>query len=540
MKKICFTFLSLLILLTANCKKPIKDSPAQKSDPFCSAPIKTGSGLVKGLAESDMQTCVWRGVPYAEPPVGELRWKAPQPVKPWEGVRDGSVWGARCMGKGGWVVKHFDADPSGKMSEDCLYLNIWRPKKEGKFPVMVWLHGGGYAMGTANTPLYWGDRLAQSGDVVVVSINYRLNYFGFLALPALREEDPNKSVGSYGSLDQVAALKWVKKNIAAFGGDPQNVTVFGESAGGLSVCTLMASPLASGLFERAIIESGACKVGAPLELSYARGKRAASAWDCGPDDLECLRAVPASKIVSSRRGPHMGLFMPLQDGYFLNAFAIDILRSGNFNKVPLLAGFNRDEFTIIAKALALSSRKAGPEAYQKKIAALLSLDKKDADQLVKLYPISAYDNKVINAYGQMRSDTGIICPTYLGLEAAAGHKVDAYLYRFDYDDFRLGKRIGAMHAMELPFVFGSFGRFSIKLFSGQNLEKAKPLSKMMMGYWTNFAKTGNPNGPGLPEWPKFDPIDQKLLVLDEQVKVEPAGLSDRCKFWEEHKSKLDW
>jgi para-nitrobenzyl esterase len=540
MNKICFAFLSLLILLSAGCKKPIKDTPAQKSDPFCSAPVKTESGMVKGLAATDLQTCVWRGVPYAAAPVGELRWKAPLPAKTWEGVRDGSVWGARCMGMFGKMGKYFDNDPSGKMSEDCLYLNIWRPKKEGKFPVMVWIHGGGYAAGTANTPLYWGDRLAQSGDVVVVSINYRLNYFGFLALPALREEDPNKSVGSYGSLDQVAALKWVKSNIAAFGGDPGNVTIFGESAGGFSVCTLMASPLASGLFQRAIIESGGCKMGAPLEAGYERGKLAASAWDCGPDDLECLRAVPASKIVSSHRGRHMGLFMPHQDGYFLNAYAIDILRSGNFNKVPVLAGFNRDEFTVITEALNMRSRKAGPEAYPKKIAALLSLDKKDAEQLVKLYPISAYDNKVINAYGQMRSDTGIICPTYRGLDAAAEHQVDAYLYRFDFDDFRLGKRIGAMHAMELPFVFDAFGRSFIRLYKPENLEKAKPLSKMMMAYWTNFAKTGNPNGPGLPEWPKFNPVDQKLLVLDEQVLVEPAGLADRCKFWEEHKSKLDW
>jgi len=539
MKKICFALLSLLILGSAGCKKTIKDTAAQKSDPFCSAPVKTESGLVKGLAESDTKTCVWRGIPYAAPPVGELRWKAPQPTKTWEDVRDGSVWGARCMGMGGMVMKHFDQDPSGKMSEDCLYLNIWRPKKEGKFPVMLWIHGGGYMMGTANTPVYWGGKLSQSGDVVVVSINYRLNYFGFMALPALRDEDPNKSVGSYGSLDQVAALKWVKANIAAFGGDPQNVTVFGESAGGMSVCTLLASPLATGLFERAIIESGPCRVGAPLEKSFERGKLAARAWGCGPDDLECLRSVPACKIISPRRARHRGMFMPAQDGYFLDGNAIDIIRSGKFNKVPLIAGFNRDEFSAFARLAHEKLRRSGPEAYQKKIAALFSLDKKDAEKAIKLYPVSDYDNQVINAYGRMISDIFIICPTYHGLEAAADHQVDAYLYRFDYDDFRMGNRIGAMHAMELPFVFDNFQQFKF-VFRRENLKKAEPLSKIFQAYWTNFAKTGNPNGPGLPEWPKFDPKDQKLLVLDEQVKVESAGLSDRCKFWEEHKSRLDW
>jgi para-nitrobenzyl esterase len=540
MKKLCAAFFAVLMLTAMNCEKPKKDTTAQKSDPFCSAPVKTESGMVKGLAESDLKTCVWRGIPYAAPPVGELRWRAPQPAKLWEGVRDGSVWGARCTGLGGRFVKHFDADPSGKMSEDCLYLNIWRPKKEGKLPVMVWLHGGGYAFGTGNSPAYWGDRLAESGDVLVVTINYRLNFFGVFALPALREEDPNKSTGSYCSLDQVAALKWVKNNIAAFGGDPENVTIFGESAGGASVCTLMASPLASGLFQRAIIESGLCKVGWPLdEAEYKRGKMFAEKLGCQPDDLVCLRKVPAEKFLKGLV-PAMSMFMPHQDGYFLNATAIDILRSGNFNKVPLLAGFNHDEFNIMVKLRNLKLERVKSSEYENNLAGLLNISKEDASELAKIYPLSAYDNEVIRAYGQMPSDIGIICSTYRGLEAAANHQVDAYLYRFDFHDFPFGKWIGASHVMEIPFVFDSFDRFLTLLYSKKNLGKAKPLSKIMMAYWTNFAKTGNPNAPGLPEWPRFDPNNQKLIVLDEQVRVEPAGLADRCKFWEEHRSRLDW
>jgi len=236
---------------------------------LCSEPVPTQSGLVQGHSIADTATCAWLGVPYVAPPVGELRWKAPQPMPAWTGVREAVSYGDRCMQKPWLGIKK--AHHEKGMSEDCLYLNIWAPQKSGKFPVMFWIHGGGFNFGSGSG--YPGDRLAAFGDVLVVTINYRLSVFGFLASPELRGEDPNASTGSYGSLDQVAALRWVHDNIAKFGGDPGNVTIFGESAGGWAICHLLASPLAAGLFQRAILESGNCFASAGFNAGQCLSNR---------------------------------------------------------------------------------------------------------------------------------------------------------------------------------------------------------------------------------------------------------------------------
>jgi len=234
---------------------------------LCSEPVETESGRVSGFDDDDTDTCVWLGVPYAAPPVGDLRWRAPRQASAGEEVLEATAYGDKCMQKAE-INEMINPSPEEIYSEDCLYLNIWRPTKSGIFPVMVWIHGGGYQSGTGTSRLIQGDRLAEAGEVVVVTINYRVNVFGFFTHPALREEDPDDSVGNYGSLDQVAAIRWVSDNVEGFGGDPGNVTIFGQSAGGRSICSLIATPLTQGLFHKAILESGGCQTSKSLEHGY--------------------------------------------------------------------------------------------------------------------------------------------------------------------------------------------------------------------------------------------------------------------------------
>jgi para-nitrobenzyl esterase len=224
-----------------------------RAEASCVEPVETASGLVRGMSDQDTATCVWKGIPYAAPPIGELRWKPPAPSPSWSGVRDATGFSRQCMQAPGML-----SDRKLGFSEDCLYLNVWTPQKSGTFPVMFWIHGGGLNDGAASIPMYFGNKLAQRGDVVLVSINYRLGPFGFYSLREFAEENPHGSSGNYGLLDMVQALEWVRDNVANFGGDPENVTIFGESAGGRSVCSLIACPLAEGLFHKAIIESGGC------------------------------------------------------------------------------------------------------------------------------------------------------------------------------------------------------------------------------------------------------------------------------------------
>ncbi len=500
----------------------------------CTEPVETTSGLVRGMRESDTETCVWRGIPYAAAPVGELRWTSPRSMPKWSGVRDATRFGNRCMQKGIFTLEVQTAEEG--MSEDCLYLNIWRPRKSGVFPVMVWIHGGGYTGGAANTGMYLGDRLAEAGDVVVVSFNYRLNVFGFFALPALRDEDPNGSTGGQGTLDQVAALRWVHENIAKFGGDPGNVTIFGESAGGWSVCTMVATPLAKGFFQRAILESGGCEQSRDLEAGYDSARDAASRLGCDPDDLNCLRALPARKVLGKGSGGMDEMAsMPHHDGYVLTDTPLAMIRSGNYNKVPFMAGSNRDEF---GKALKLIPGYyfTRPANYEKKLTGR-GFSQDDAERLVEMYPLSEFNNRPVEAYGRMfGADQSLACPTYQGLLAAADQQADTYYYHFDYDDFRYGKYIGAAHCMEVPFIFNTMDRLPMNLlFKEKHIEDARALQEIIQGYWINFAKTGDPNGPDLPHWPVFEPDSQKVQVLDTHTRTEPAtDIAERCEFWEDH------
>jgi len=509
-------------------------TPARAED-LCSAPMATAAGPVVGKADESGGNCVWLGIPYAAPPVGELRFKAPQPAPAWTAPREAFNYGHMCL----------QVPAKDGMSEDCLYLNVWRPKKSGSFPVMVWIHGGGYVMGSGGGGLsgkesYNGMQLATTGDVVVVTINYRLHVFGFLADPALRAEDPNKSTGNYGSLDQVAAIRWVHDNIAAFGGDPANVTIFGESAGGWSVCTMLATPLNQDMFAHAILESGGCGKSESMEAGYERSARAVKAAGCQPGDLPCLRKLPAEAFFKHGIADLYNYGMewgPHHDGYLLDSRPLDMIRAGNFNHVPLLAGFNRNEVdaVLIARPQLWN---ALPFQYKPLVRRNLGLSEEEANRLVDLYKLKDFENRPRKAFGKMYTDAGLACPTYLGLDAFARQGMNAFLYRFDYDEMQYGGVIGAMHAMEVPFVFNTVaGAKKDTMYARGSRETALALAAAIEGYWTNFARAGNPNGPKLVDWPVYKADDQRLMVLDTNIRVSPAGMSDRCAFWDQYSLK---
>ena len=504
----------------------------------CTKPVPTESGLVRGAVEKETGTCVWRGIPYAQPPVGELRWKAPQAHPGWDGIREAVELAPQCMQKEvkGWM-KLFSPNPSKKMSEDCLYLNIWRPKKPGKFPVMVWVHGGGYQWGTANSPFYWGDRLAEQGEVVVVSFNYRLNIFGFFAHPRLREEDPNHSTGNQGSLDQVMALRWVKENIAHFGGDPNNITIFGESAGGYSICTLLATPRAKGLFHRAIMMSGGCETVQELEQGYKVARQSALRVGCQPEDINCLRSIPAEKLLYQGASSMVALdYIPHIDGYFLTDTPLNMIKAGNFNQVPVMAGYNKDE---MARLLLLNPKYAlSPKSSYEKKLKKLGFSEKEIKALVQLYPLSEY-KKPVYALGRMfGTDLTFACDTYYALTALSQYVPELYLYRFDYDGFMLSSIAGVAHAMELPYVFATLDRPPVnKLYHFANIKKAQKLSEKIQKYFVNFARSGNPNSAELPPFPGFKPGSPRIQILDEPIRTQQLDTVPRCQFWQEHKDK---
>src|SRR5215470_6982066 len=306
------------------------------------AQVRTESGVVEGTTSGDGSIRVYKGVPYAAPPVGALRWQAPQPVAPWKGTRKAVTFGARCMQAPVFPDMIFRDEPS----EDCLYLNVWTPaKSKGALPVMVWIYGGGFQSGSASEPRQDGERLAGKG-VVVVSMNYRVGVFGFFAHPELTRESPHHASGNYGLLDQVAALQWVQRNVAAFGGDPKSVTIFGESAGSLSVSDLMASPLSQGLFHRASGESGAFfaagpQTTAPKSLAASEEAGSKYAQTLGAESLAALRAKPAADFLAG--GPRSSWFWPNLDGYFMPKEAYAVYAAGAQSHVPLLAGWNADE-----------------------------------------------------------------------------------------------------------------------------------------------------------------------------------------------------
>ena len=479
--------------------------------------VKTAQGKVRGKAINDGKVRAFLGLPYAAPPVGDLRWKAPEPPAKWKGVRDASRYGARCYQ--GHVYDDMVFEDSGP-SEDCLFLNVFAPaeaKGKSKLPVMFWIHGGGYSGGAASEPRHSGDSLPTKG-VVLVTINYRLGVFGFLATADLAQE-ANGAAGDYGLLDMVAALHWVQNNIARFGGDPGNVTIFGESAGSFAVSTLMASPMAKGLFHKAIGESGAAFGAAlPTGTLEAREKRDGEwAATLGAANLKELRALPAEMILDAEHKKGAPGFSPVVDGRLLVEPVPETYAAGRQAHVPLLAGWNRDENASLARAMTAEKWKAfAAEHFADHAAEFLRLYPGDSDEQAAR---SAID------YG---SDAFIAFGTWKWIEAH-DKTGDAPVYRYHFElaapPSKYHPDAAAFHSDDIEYVFGALDTRP----GAEWRPEDRKLSEQMMSYWTNFARTGDPNGPGLPVWPRYA-ADKQILHLDSPVTSAPSTVEDRYQF----------
>ena len=460
--------------------------------------VHTEAGLVAGTNDADGKVVIFKGIPFAAPPVGELRWREPQPVARWEGVRKATEFGARCMQARIYEDMVFrDAGPS----EDCLYLNVWTPgiSAKTKRPVMVWIYGGGFQAGATSEPRQDGEHLAHKG-VVVVSMNYRLGIFGFFSHPGLTAESAHHTSGNYGLMDQAAALEWVRKNIAAFGGDPNNVTIFGESAGSFSVSALMASPLSKGLIHAAVGESGAFfgKTVSAKPLAESERRDAVFAESLGLKSVGQLRAVSAQKLLEASRGENDNLrFRPNIDGYFMPATAYEIYAKGEQAHVPLLAGWNRDEGNY---QQFFGKEQANKENYAAKIRQLFG---EAAAEALKLFP-GGSGEEVKSSAALLSTADFIALETWKWMEMHLQTE-EAAVYRYEFDhvppasEGHEAEAGLAYHSAEIEYVFGTLNSKKISW----RAEDYK-LSEQMGTYWTNFARAGNPNGAGLAEWPKYE------------------------------------
>jgi para-nitrobenzyl esterase len=479
---------------------------------------RTESGTLSGVSEGGLS--VYKGVPFAAAPVGELRWRPPVDVASWTGTRKADAFAPACMQDG--VSMPGETRPV--VSEDCLYLNIWTSAKSlhERLPVIVWIYGGGYTNGSASMPLYWGDRLAHKG-VIVVTIAYRLGPLGFLAHPELTRESPHHSSGNYGLMDQIAALEWIQKNIAEFGGDPKNVTIAGQSSGAISVSILMASPLAKGLFQRAIGESGG--LFEPLQLApkflLANAEREGEKYaaSLGATSVEELRKLPAAKFT----GDGGGIVHPVIESYVLPASPYEVFAAGQQNDVPVLLGSNAEE----ARALT--------DVSHLKAATFDSDIEHSFGQLppalTGVYP-HATDKEAQQARLDFERDLrfGWDMWAWARLQAGSG-KAPVYYYSFrQRPPFPAGSVYegwGASHFAELWYVFDHLDQ------SPWRWTKAdRKVAEEMSGYWVNFAKSGNPNGSGLPVWPAFTNADGTVLYIDDPIAVDGVANIDSLKVFD--------
>ena len=466
--------------------------------------VSVTGGQVRGAALP--HGAVFKGIPFAAPPVGDLRWREPLPVKPWTGVRDATMFSPRCVQSGADV------------SEDCLYLNVWTPEwpSKSRKPVMLWIHGGGNFAGSGSEAIFDGESLAKRG-VVLVSANYRLGAFGFFAHPELTAESSHHASGNYGLMDQVAAMKWVRDNIGRFGGDPRNVTFFGESAGGLDINVLMTSPLAKGLFARLIAESGPVVAPPSLAEGEKKGLGVAATFKAG--SIQALRAVSAQDLQKATGqglqflGPLLGVVV---DGWVLPRPPFQVFEAGQEHRVDLLLGSNARELS--RPFFPVAGLKEGIESEFGPLAA----------KALEVYGVAngrepASDPVLGSAMAQWATDSQFRCGTAAELywHSRAGNRS----YQFQFSRVPPGREsVGAAHGSEIPYVFGTLSAAGRAANAPKYDSKDSAVSDQMQQYWTNFAKTGNPNEGSLPQWPKFDPAARAYMELTAEGPIAREGL----------------
>ena len=473
----------------------------------------TENGRVRGIPAADPRITAFKGIPFAAPPVGDLRWRAPQPAANWEGVRDCARFGPISMQEtpgvsGGFYDKEWHVDPDIPMGEDCLYLNVWTPAKSAdeKLPVMVWIFGGGMTCGYPAEMEFDGERIARRG-VVLVSVNYRLNAFGFLAHPALTAEaEARGEIGAnFGLLDQQAGIRWVKRNIASFGGNPENITVFGQSAGGRSTWMQVTSPLNAGLFQKAIVQSGALDSGIATYPDLAGAEKEGEDFlrGLGARTIAEARALPAKQVLAAALRCRPFRWGPIIDGRFLPVSPVKAFAQHTENDVSLMAGDTADEVGGLRPANTVA-------AFREKMAARYGADWPALDRLIHVTD----EESLLRYYESPAFNTFEIGNHYAAAKRLESGGKPVYLYRFDPEI--PGDDAGSFHSCDLWFVFETLAK-CWRPFTGAHYD----LARRMCNYWTNFAKTGDPNGPDhdgrpMPDWQPVRPDAWNVMLLNEE------------------------
>jgi para-nitrobenzyl esterase len=518
-RSIILIFLPAMILLAA-CNRP--EGPVTL--------VKVEGGRVEGVVENGIT--IFRGIPFAAPPVGDLRWRPPQPVEPWDTVLKADAFAPACP----QARMPFPGAPEMEVSEDCLYLNVWTPASSSKdrLPVMVWIYGGGFAMGSTSVPTYSGEKLAALG-VVVVSIAYRVGALGFLAHPQLTAESDHHVSGNYGLLDQIAGLEWVQHNIRAFGGDPGRVTIFGESAGGISVSMLSASPLCKGLFAGAISQSGGSfgpvsqdKRGDGIQLlEGAENTGLEFAARMGAGSIAELREMDPGQWMDDPLS-RMGGFWPVVDRYVIAGDQYRLYEAGRYNDVNVLIGTNSDEGSMFV-------RPSAPAQYEEHIRQQFG---PFADRILEAYPGNT-ESETYTSLADIFREIVFAWPTWswARLQTRTGDS-NVFVYYFSQQQpaslFSSYKPRGAGHGAEVAYVFRHLAGGGDSPYTEEDLA----LSEMMARYWTNFARTGDPNGEGLPHWPVFQEGGTAVLYMDGTPHTGPVPNLEKLRLMDEYFSWL--
>lgn len=500
---------------------------SEQNPPKASPPITISTGQVQGHLQASIYG--FKGIPFAAPPIGENRWRPPQPPMPWEGIRDATSYRTLAL-QSRYPAGSFFKQPDYPQDEDCLHLNVWTPSldRKAQLPVMVWIHGGYFNYGGGALPNYDGSNLAKH-DVVVVTFNYRLGVLGFLAHPELSAESEQGVSGNYGLLDQIAALQWIQQNIAQFGGDPSNVTLFGESAGSWSISILLCSPLAKGLFHKAIGQSGASTGPAPFLKESRNGKIAgekvgeAFVKATGVENLAALRQLPFSAIEIAAKASNY-YTEPYVDGWFLPDEPRFIMEAGQQHQVPILIGSNQDEATAFTDPRQLPN---SLEAFQEDIRKRYG---KWADRLFEAYPAQSKGD-IIKAHLDRLCDQLFTLSMRHWAVRSAKAKIPTYLYFFTrIPNIPHKAYFGSYHGAEIPYVFDNLNKIPVE---GIFNERDQELARQIINYWLSFARNGVPSSENLPAWPAYSPDTAFYMELGDEITVKQNLLKKRLDILEE-------